>query len=93
MQGAYESMQAEEKESASGTETQEKRHISMEEFANRESRIFTNLAYDDTETQRKITYSVHKKMVEEGLRYAERFRQEMLTEELAKVYERTVGLF
>ena len=38
----------------------------MEEFANKKSPVYTNVAYDDHQTQREITRRVHEQMVQTG---------------------------
>nr|DAU81912.1 MAG TPA: Large polyvalent protein-associated domain 3 [Caudoviricetes sp.] len=55
-----------QKKSASGMETQNKKYISMEDFVNRESNAFTNLAYDDTQAQKEITDRTHQEMISDG---------------------------
>ena len=45
----------------------EKRYIGLEEFTDRENKIWRNVAYEDNETKAQITKELHSKMVEEGL--------------------------
>lgn len=45
----------------------EKRYIGLEEFTDRDNKLWRNVAYEDNETKAQITKELHSKMVEEGL--------------------------